>query len=160
MMGAGKSTVGRLLAQRLGVSFFDSDAYIEERQGKTVAQIFRDDGEPAFRQWEAEAVSAALAMPTPVVLGVAGGAILRPDTRDALTKRATVVWLRAPVEVLIKRVVARHLDRPMIAEDPDTAMRRLYEERQPIYEALADQIIDAGDVTPVQAVDAIVERVL
>lgn len=156
MMGAGKSTVGRLLARRVDAEFFDSDAYIEKRYGKTVAQIFKDHGEAAFRDWEATAVCDALETGAPVILGVAGGAVLRQETRDALREHATVVWLEAPIDVLIDRVTARHLDRPMLGDDPAGAMRRLYVERQPIYRDIADQVVDVANNSPQVNVDLIV----
>ncbi len=158
MMGSGKSTVGRVLARELNREFLDSDAEIEERVGRSVAQIFRDFGEEAFREWESEVVREALDAERPAVIGVAGGAVLREETRMRL-KQAHVVWLRAPIETLIERVKRRHLDRPMISNDPDGSMRALYEVREPIYESLADEIVDVDGRSPADIANTIMENI-
>jgi shikimate kinase len=157
MMGAGKTTVGKLLAKQLGREFLDSDSVIEDHTGKSVAQIFKDYGEHAFRDWEEEAVTEALKDPTPKVLGVAGGAMMREPTRNALKEHATLIWLRAPIAALVDRVTQRRSERPMIADNPGEAMRNLYAEREPIYAANADIIIDVGEVSPETAADQIIE---
>jgi shikimate kinase len=156
MMGSGKTTVGRTLAALLGVAFLDSDAVIEERTGKTVAEIFKTDGESAFRDWEADVVAEALAVRPAAVIGVAGGAVLRDETRSALQKEATVVWLRAPIETLIRRVSARKLDRPLIAEDPEAAMKELYDKRFPVYEQTAEFVVDVSQKTPQEIANEVI----
>jgi len=158
MMGAGKSTVGRILSAKLERTFLDSDAEIEARTGKSVAEIFRDNGEAAFREWEADAVREAIERPVPVVIGDAGGAVLREETQLALKKSAHVVWLRAPIDVLVKRVLQRHLDRPLIADHPEEAMRTLYAAREPIYSGLANTVIDVDAMFPDDIANEIIER--
>lgn len=148
MMGAGKSTVGRVLGNLLGLPVSDSDAVIEQNSGMSVAEIFRTKGEQAFRDQEAKVLADALATPEREIIGVAGGAVLRAETRAALKGQAFVVWLRAPIEVLVERVKRRRIDRPMIADDPDGAMRRIYVEREPIYESLADLVVDVHERSP------------
>jgi shikimate kinase len=142
MMGAGKTTVGELLARELHWRYFDNDGEIEARTGHTVAEIFHEHGEKAFRDWEAEAVEEATDLPEPVVLSVGGGAVLREVTRQHLRTKTFVVWLTAPVETLIERVIQRAEDRPMIENNPADSMRSLYKEREPIYRDLADLIVD------------------
>ncbi|MGH9093097.1 MAG: shikimate kinase, partial [Acidimicrobiales bacterium] len=104
MMGAGKTTVGRLLADRLGCAYLDSDAQVEAATGRTVPDLFETVGEPAFREAEAAALREALAGDRPVVVSVAGGAVLDPANRDLLRRSGTVVWLRAHPATLAARV--------------------------------------------------------
>src|ERR1035441_4410527 len=103
MMGSGKTTVGHLVAQRLGWPHLDSDAEVEEAIGQSVPEIFAGQGEPAFRAAETAALVRALSV-EPVVVSVAGGAVLDPDNRRLIAGAGTVVWLRAEVETLADRV--------------------------------------------------------
>jgi shikimate kinase len=141
MMGAGKTTVGRELSKRLGWPYFDSDAMVEAHTGKTVPEIFEERGEAAFRAEEARALAEAVTSDGPAVVSVAGGAVLDPDNRRRLAGGGTVVWLRADVETLAQRVGAGR-GRPLLSPDPETALRRLYLERRPIYEEVADVVVD------------------
>jgi shikimate kinase len=156
MMGAGKTTIGRELANKLGWHYHDNDGEIEARTGMTVADIFHEHGEKAYRDWEAEAVEDALRSDEPLVVSVGGGAVLREETRQQLTTHSWVVWLHAPIEVLIKRVIDRHIERPMIETNPEESMRRLYIEREPIYKALADFVVDDANVPPAQVAAAVI----
>lgn len=154
MMGAGKSTIGRRLARRLGCPHLDSDEQVESATGRTVPEMLRSEGEAAFRAAEKEALAAAVATPGPVVVSVAGGAVLDPDNRDRLAGAGTVVWLRSPLRELTRRV-GDGRTRPLLGDDPAAAMARLYEDRRPIYEALAHVAID-NEGPPERVVDRIV----
>ncbi|MGI9052256.1 MAG: shikimate kinase [Ilumatobacteraceae bacterium] len=145
MMGAGKTTVGRAVAARLGRRFVDSDEMIEQRTGRTVREIFEDDGEPAFRALETAALVDALAEPQPLVIAAAGGVVLQADNRAALEgSTAFVVWLDADPSVLAGRVHAGD-HRPLLGDDPEAALRRLLPERRRWYEEVADGSVETGD---------------
>jgi len=132
-MATGKTTVGKLVAERLGRRFLDLDGLIEETAGKTIAELFRSDGEPAFRRAETQALRAALATEDTVV-ATGGGAACREDNLQAMLAAATVVALSAtPLEVL--RRTGGASGRPLLdrAEDPLTLATRLLGEREPFY---------------------------
>lgn len=150
--GAGKSTVGRLLADRLGVSFRDTDADIEAQAGKSIADIFYDDGEEHFRELERAAVAQALAEHAGV-LALGGGAVLAEDTRKAL-KEHHVVFLNVGLGPAAKRVgLAR--DRPVLALNPRASLHQLLEKRLPLYRAVAQLEILTDEKTPEQVVEEI-----
>ncbi|HEX6475732.1 MAG TPA: shikimate kinase [Acidimicrobiales bacterium] len=155
MMGAGKTTIGRLLAERLGWRHLDSDEQVARDTGQTVPEIFARRGEPAFRAAEARALAAAAVADTPTVVSVAGGAVLDPDNRHVLRRGGVVVWLRAEVETLARRV-GDGAGRPLLGDDPAEALRHLYAQRRPVYQELAQVVVD------VDGVDArtVAERVL
>ena len=155
MMGSGKTTVGRLLAERLGWRHLDSDEQVGRDTGQTVPEIFAQRGEPAFRAAEARALAAAAVMDTPTVVSVAGGAVLDPDNRHVLQHNGVVVWLRARVDTLARRV-GDGAGRPLLGDDPAAALRHLYAQRRPVYQELAQVVVD------VDGVDArtVAERVL
>ena len=158
MMGSGKTTVGRLVAQRLGRPFFDSDEQVEARAGRTVREIFETDGEAAFRTLEAGALAEALAAPEPVVVAAAGGVVLDPGNRRALREGATVVWLRAEPAVLAKRV--RPGDhRPLLAHDASGVLTRMEAEREPLYLEVADHVVDVGRAPVARIVESVLEAV-
>jgi len=158
MMGSGKTTIGRAAAERLGWRFLDSDRQVEEATGRTVEQIWRDEGEPGFRHLETAALSDALASTgdEPAVVAAAGGVVLNPDNRHLLKRHPPVVWLRARPDTLARRV-GTGSGRPLLAGDPSGALVRLAEERRPYYEEVADTVIDVDDLTPDQVVDQVVE---
>lgn len=132
LMGAGKSTVGRRLADATGRSFFDSDVEIEKAAGLSIADIFSIHGEAEFRRGERKVLERLLDGP-PHVLATGGGAYLDPDTRSLLRERAVTVWLNADLETLWKRV-SRRDTRPLLkAPDPKGVLQRLFNEREPIY---------------------------
>ena len=144
MMASGKTTVGRQVAQRLGWGYLDSDDQVEARTGRTVKQIFEEDGEAAFRAEERAALEAAIADGRSVVVGVAGGAVLDPANRELLRRTGgTVAWLRAEPETLIERIrKSGQGHRPLLRDDPEGTLRRLDAERRPLYQELADVIVD------------------
>ena len=143
MMGAGKTSVGKLLARQLGKSFVDSDQEIERRTGVRVAVIFDIEGEPGFRRREASVIRELTAR-RDIVLATGGGVVLDADNRAALAANGTVVYLRASVDELWNRT--RHdKNRPLLrGGDPRERLDQLYRERDPIYCALADLIVDTG----------------
>jgi len=153
--GAGKSTVGPLLAGLLGVTFTDTDAVIEEVAGKPVGDIFIEDGEPAFRALEREAVARAVAA-RPGVLGLGGGAVLDPGTRRLLAGQP-VVYLETGFAVAAKRV---GLDRarPLLLGNPRTQLKALLEERLPIYAELAWITVATDTRSPAEVADEIARQ--
>jgi len=150
-MGSGKSSVGRHLARRLGYRFEDMDRRIEERAGRTIAEIFRDDGEEAFREREREE-ALALSRLRERVVAAGGGAFARPETRALLQEGALTVWLRCGLERILSRVPADG-SRPL-AGNRDI-MRALLAEREPSYR-MADVAVDASAGTPREVADRIV----
>jgi len=150
-MGSGKTSVGRLLARRLGYGFEDMDRRIEERAGRTIAEIFRDDGEEAFRERERED-ALALSRLRDRVVAAGGGAFTRPETRALLQEGALTVWLRCDLDRILARVPADG-SRPL-AGNRDI-MRALLAEREPFYR-MADVAVDASSGTPREVADRIV----
>jgi shikimate kinase len=143
MMGAGKTTVGRLLARRLKLRFLDSDHEIERRCGAAVPLIFDIEGEDGFRARES-AVLAELTALEGVVLATGGGAVLAEDNRRRLAACGAVVYLRAQPEDLYERV-RQDRNRPLLATaDPLARLRTLYLERDPLYRSVADLVVDTG----------------
>ncbi len=141
LMGAGKTSVGKRLAQLLEVGFTDSDAEIERAAGMTVPEIFARLGEPAFRDGERRVIARLLAE-TPGVLATGGGAFVEPRTRDEIALHGTSVWLRADLGLLWDRVRDRP-GRPLLqAPDPRGVLSDLLDRRYPIY-ALADVVVDS-----------------
>jgi shikimate kinase len=132
MMGAGKSSVGRRLAARLAIPFVDADAQIEEAAQMTIPEIFERYGEADFRSAEARVI-ARLLDGGPQVLATGGGAFMNPDTRAAIRAKGVSLWLKADVELLLRRV-KRRSDRPLLKTgDPAETLRRLMAERDPVY---------------------------
>ena len=147
MMGVGKTTTGELLAERLGWRFLDSDAEIVRRTGRTVPEIFASDGEAAFRAEESAALAEAVASAAPVVVAVAGGAVLDESNRELLRRGGLVVWLRASVPTMVARV-GTGAGRPLLDDGPERVIPALYERRRPIYESLAEVVVDVDDLSP------------
>jgi len=143
MMGAGKSSVGRRLATRLGLKFVDADTEIEAAAGMSIADIFAAHGEDYFRSGEARVI-ARLLEGGPQVMATGGGAVMNPDTKALIRGKGVSLWLDADYEVLLRRV-RRRTDRPMLkTADPAETLRRLLAERKPVY-AQADLILRSRD---------------
>lgn len=142
-MGAGKTTVGKLLAKHLSKTFFDSDQEIERRTGVNIPLIFEIEGEPGFRSRES-GVIADLANMDNIVLATGGGAILNAQNREVLSQRGTVIYLRATVDDLWQRT--RHdKNRPLLqTQDPQEKLKELFALRDPLYREIADIIIDTS----------------
>jgi shikimate kinase len=152
--GAGKSTVGALLAERLGVGYRDTDADIVATAGRPIAEIFIDEGEPHFRELERAAVRDALDS-HPGVLSLGGGAILDDGTRKLLTG-LPVIFLDVQLADAVKRV-GLDAPRPLLAVNPRKQWRELMERRRPLYTEVARAVIDTGEGSPGQVVDAILD---
>lgn len=150
-MGSGKTSVGRLLARRLGYGFEDLDRRIEGRAGRTIAEIFRDEGEEAFRALEREEALAVSRL-TERVVATGGGAFARPETRALLQQGALTVWLRCDLDRVLARVPADGT-RPLAGNR--AIMRALLAEREPSYR-MADVAVDASTGTPGEVADRIV----
>ncbi len=154
MMGAGKSSIGRRLALRLGIPFVDADVEIEKAAGMTINDIFSVRGEAEFRAGEARVILRLLES-GPQVLATGGGAFTNPDTRIAIGAKGISIWLKAEFDVLMKRIRRRH-DRPLLkTDDPGATLRKLMEEREPVY-ALADLTVQSREVMHEKIVDEIV----
>jgi len=156
MMGSGKSTVARIAAERLGRPLLDTDSEIEARDGRSVREIFAVDGEAAFRVIEAEVLAEALTRAEPAVIAAAGGVVLRAENRAVLNAaRARIVWLAATPATLFERV-RNGVHRPLLDDDPEGTLQRMYEHREPLYREVADLIVCVDD----RSVSDVVEAVL
>jgi shikimate kinase len=146
LMGAGKTNIGRRLAARLSLPFFDSDNEIEAAAGETIEEIFRNRGEAVFRDGERRVIARLLDQPTHI-LATGGGAFMDAATRAIVVRRGVSVWLRADIEVLLARV-SRRSNRPLLKEgNPQAVLTELIDRRYPVY-AEADITIDSGDGPP------------
>ncbi len=152
VMGAGKSTVGALLAYRLGVPFLDVDTQIEAVAGKPISEIFVDDGEDHFRQLERRAVAAALES-CPGVVALGGGAIMAAEIREALAGQ-TVVYLSVELPDAIRRV-GLGAGRPLLAVNPRATLKHLLDQRRPLYEKAATHIVPTDGRTPDEVADEV-----
>lgn len=157
LMGSGKSTVARRLARNLGLVLVDLDARVEQCAGCTIATLFAQQGEAAFRDLESQMLTEALASAVPSVVATGGGVVVRPGNRDALTRssRGRVVWLDAAPEVLATRVTGTAATRPLLADDPTAALTRLDAERRAWYDEVADLRIDTAGRSLDDVVDTV-----
>jgi shikimate kinase len=143
MPGCGKSAIGRRLANRLELPFVDADDEIELAAGKAITDIFKEHGEPYFRDGERKVIARILKSGSQV-LATGGGAFMSAQTRDNIRKSAISVWLKAELPLLLRRVLKRN-NRPLLERDPETVMRHLVETRYPIY-ATADITVESRDL--------------
>jgi len=142
-MGAGKTTIGRMLSKSLGIPFVDSDKEIEQRTGASIPLIFELEGESGFRKREAEVLAVLTGM-SPLILATGGGAVITPENQQALKRRGFVVYLQCAVERQLERT-HKDANRPLLkTPDPRARLEELYKVRDPIYRSLADYIIDTG----------------
>ena len=156
-MGAGKSTIERHLARVLGQRFVDADREIEARTGASISLIFDLEGEAGFRRRES-AVIAELAAGEGLVVATGGGAVLDPGNRAALRQRGTVVYLHAPLEVLIRRT-RRDRDRPLLqTADPQASLERIVRDRDPLYREVADLVIETDHRSVPSVVSEVARR--
>src|SRR5215468_1137522 len=154
MMGAGKSSIGRRLAQRLDIPFVDADNEIEIAAGMSIEDIFATRGEPEFRAGEARVIARLLDGGTQVI-ATGGGAFMNADTRAAIKAEGISVWLKADFDVLMRRIKRRN-DRPLLqTDDPDAKLRELIDRRYPTY-ALADLTVQSRDVVHEKIVDEMI----
>ena len=154
LMGAGKTSVGRRLAEKLSIPFVDADHEIEAAAGKTIKEIFADHGEPYFREGERRVIQRLIGNGAQV-LATGGGAYMNEETRQRIQDSGISVWLKASLPVLMKRVMKRQ-DRPLLqADDPEAVMRGLIDKRYPVY-ALADVTVESRDVQHGQMVNDVI----
>ena len=154
LMGAGKTTVGRRLATLLRLPFIDADEEIEKAAGLKVSEIFALHGEEEFRRGERRVIARLLQGP-PHVLATGGGAFMNDETRALVRAHATSIWLRADLDVLMRRVEKRD-NRPLLKQgDPRATMERLMAERHPIY-GEADLVVDSNNGPPASAVTSVI----
>ena len=153
--GSGKSTVGRQLARRISLPFFDSDHVIEQRLGCSIREFFEREGEDRFRDIEAAVIDELTAGPT-CVLSTGGGSVLRPENRERLNHRGTVVYLRSTPEEIFRRL--RHdRNRPLLqVADPQQRLRDLCAVRDPLYRETAHFVIETGRPSVAMLVNMIV----
>lgn len=157
MMGAGKTTVGRRLATRLGRKFIDSDAEIEKAAGMEINDFFALHGEPEFRAGEARVISRIM-KDKDIVLGTGGGAFINAETRDLVRAEGVSVWLKADFETLFARV-SRRANRPLLkTANPRATLKKLMEERDPLY-AEADITVISRDVPHDMVIDTVITQV-
>jgi shikimate kinase len=157
MMGAGKSSIGRRLAKKLDLPFVDADAEIELAAGMPITDIFEHHGEEYFRSGEARVIARLLEQGRRV-LATGGGAFMNPATRDLISAKGISVWLKAEPDVLLRRI-RRRSDRPLLrTPDPEATLKRLIEERYPVYTE-ADVTIHSRDVPHEIIVDEIIGAV-
>lgn len=161
MPGCGKSAVGRRLAPRLGLDFVDADDEIERAAGKPITDIFKDHGEPYFRDGERRVIQRLLAA-GPQVLATGGGAFMMQETRESIRLGGVSVWLKAELPLLLKRVLKKS-NRPLLLNDPEGVMKKLMATRYPVY-GLADITVESREapheVIVSEVIDALARHLL
>jgi shikimate kinase len=154
LMGAGKTTVGRRLAEKLGLVFVDADHEIELAAGQTIPEIFAQHGEAYFRDGERKVIARLLENGAQV-MATGGGAYMNADTRATIRSHGIAIWLRADFDLLMRRV-RRRSNRPLLQNaDPEAVMRKLIDERYPVY-AEADLTVDSRDIAHTSIVNTII----
>ncbi len=158
LMGAGKTTIGKRLAESMGKQFIDSDHEIEKRTGVNIPTIFDIEGEEGFRNRESTILD-ELTQKKGVILATGGGAVLRPENRKYLAARGMVIYLSASVEQLYKRT-RMDRNRPLLQTgNPKKKLQSLFEERDPLYREIADLVAETDDRSIQQALPALIEKI-
>lgn len=158
LMGAGKSSVGRRLANALGLPFKDADTEVEAAAGRSISDIFADLGEPAFREGERRVIARLLDEP-PHVLATGGGAFMNAETRRLIKEKSVSVWLKTDLDVLVRRI-GRKDTRPLLqGKDPLTVLKALAAERYPAY-AEADVTVETGDSAHHVSVEQVIQALI
>ena len=158
MMGVGKSTTGRLLAETLGWPYVDTDEEVPRRAGTTFEEIWETEGERGFRAREAQAVADVATRDGNVVVALGGGAVLDESSRSIIKRSGLVVWLRADPLTLFGRLgEAAGAARPLLRSGPEAALRKRAETRAPVYESVADLVFDVDRMNPRDVADAIAD---
>lgn len=156
-MGAGKTTIGKLLAKQLGRTFVDSDWYIESQTGADIAWIFAKEGETGFRERETRAID-ELTQNSQIVLATGGGAVMCAENREFLKQRGIVVYLNAPVEVQLART-SKDKSRPLLQQpNPRKILQDLYSTRDPLYRQIAHIIMPTGHTYPRHMVNQLMQQ--
>ena len=157
-MGAGKSTIGRHLADELHLEFFDSDHEIERKTGADIAWIFDLEGEDGFRKRELETIN-ELTDKQGIVLATGGGSIITPAVRNRLSSRGIVVYLQTTIDKQVTRT-QRDKRRPLLQnDDPEVVLRNLAESRNPLYEEVADYVVDTDDQSARSVANQIIQKI-
>ena len=159
LMGSGKSSAASCLSRRTTAKVLDTDRMVEQAEGRSVASLFHDEGEAAFRLLEVAALDQALSTPTPVIIAAGGGIVITPEARSMLRERAVVIHLAVSPEVAAARV-GNNPSRPLLAGDPLGRLTSLHADRRSLYDEVADHTIAVDELSPdeiAQAVQAIVE---
>jgi len=155
MRGAGKTTIGRLLAERLGGTFVDTDEIVTINAGKSISEIIQSEGENGFRDLEHDALRAAIAL-SPDVISVGGGGILRPENRVLLRQNCFVVWLTADIDILSKRINndedSRNSRPPLTSLDQKEELRVLQASRNPLYSEITNLTLETSQRAPAELV--------
>ena len=156
-MGAGKTTIGRLLAKQLGRTFVDSDWYVESQTGADIAWIFAKEGEAGFRERETRAIDELTQQPQ-IVLATGGGAVMAAENREYLKQRGIVIYLNAPVDVQMART-AKDKSRPLLQQpNPRKILQGLYSARDPLYRQVAHIIMPTGHTYPRHMVNQLMQQ--
>jgi shikimate kinase len=161
-MGSGKTTVGRLVARQLGWKLVDTDALLTRIEGRSIPEIFATDGETAFRERESQVVLGVCAGERQVI-ATGGGVPLRADNALALREAGRVVWLTARPEIVVRRTIKRASERPLLIdtdnkEEPLARVLRMMGERGPVYQRLAELVVDTSDRPPATVASEIIRR--
>jgi shikimate kinase len=158
LMGTGKTTLASAIAGQTGWPCIDNDAVLERSTGSTAAELLARDGEERLRSAESDVLTLLLSMPGPFVAGVAAGTVLDPLDRERTRAGGHVVWVRTPVATLVRRV-ARQPRRAWLQDDPAKVLRAMAQEREPLYEQMAHQVLDMERLSVPQAAQEVVAAV-
>jgi len=158
MPGSGKSTIGKALAKSLNRPFIDLDQAIEERCGVAIPVIFEIEGEQGFRKRETQVLQEVTANQAASVVATGGGAVLAEQNRELIGQHGVAVYLKAPIDELLRRT-SRDRNRPLlVTDDPKARLQALYDQRSPIYDALADIVLETGAASISATVQQIISR--